>query len=153
MHQPHARTLDTLRKWSVLLDSAFRVPGTKFTFGWDPILGLIPGLGDLTTPIFAVLLLLQSVRMRIPRVVQVRMLINATIDFLIGSIPVIGDLFDFGWKANVRNLALLERHAHPETKATRSDWIFVLTIIGLLAAIAVIPLLFAAWLLSRFRLF
>jgi hypothetical protein len=136
----------------VILDSAFRVPGTQFTFGLDPILGLVPGLGDLTTPVFAVLLLVQSVRMRIPRVVQVRMLVNAGIDFLIGSIPIIGDLFDFGWKANVKNLTLLERYARPGSRATRADWIFVLIIIGLLAAIAIIPLLFAAWLLSRFRL-
>ena len=148
----HAEALATLRKWSVLLDSAFRVPGTRLTFGLDPILGLIPGIGDLTTPIFAVLLLVQSVRMRIPRVVQLRMLINAAIDFLVGCIPIIGDLFDFGWKANVRNLALLEHHAHPGSKATRGDWLFVLTIIGILVALAVIPVLFAAWLLSRFRL-
>lgn len=152
MHDPHDRTLATLRRWSVILDSAFRVPGTQFTFGLDPILGLVPGLGDLTTPVFAVLLLVQSVRMRIPRVVQVRMLVNAGIDFLIGSIPIVGDLFDFGWKANVKNLTLLERYAHPGSRATRADWIFVLTIIGLLAAIVLIPLLFAAWLLSRFRL-
>jgi hypothetical protein len=152
MHDSHDRTLATLRRWSVILDSAFRVPGTQFTFGLDPILGLVPGLGDLTTPVFAVLLLVQSVRMRIPRVVQVRMLVNAGIDFLIGSIPIIGDLFDFGWKANVKNLTLLERYARPGSRATRADWIFVLTIIGLLAAIVLIPLLFAAWLLSRFRL-
>jgi hypothetical protein len=80
------------------------------------------------------------------------MLVNAGIDFLIGSIPIIGDLFDFGWKANVKNLTLLERYARPGSRATRADWIFVLIIIGLLAAIAIIPLLFAAWLLSRFRL-
>ena len=153
MHDSHRRTLAALRKWSVLLDSAFRVPGTNLTFGLDPIIGLIPGLGDLTSPLFAALLLLHAVRMRIPRVVQVRMLINAAIDLLIGLIPVLGDLFDFGWKANVRNLALLERYAHPESTATRADWIFVLSIIGLLLALAVIPLIVAAWLLSQFRLF
>jgi hypothetical protein len=64
VHEPHARTLAALRKWSVLLDSAFRVPGTGLTFGLDPILGLIPGIGDLTTPLFAALLLLHGVRMR-----------------------------------------------------------------------------------------
>jgi uncharacterized protein DUF4112 len=148
----HIRTLAALRKWSVLLDSAFRVPGTNLTFGLDPIIGLIPGLGDLTSPLFAAVLLLHAVRMRIPRVVQVRMLINAAIDLLIGLIPVLGDLFDFGWKANVRNLALLERHAHPESKATRGDWIFVLSIVGVLVALAVIPLIVAAWLLSQYRL-
>ena len=149
----HARTLAALRRWSVLLDSAFRVPGTNFTFGLDPILGLIPGIGDLTSPIFAALLLLHAVRMRIPRVVQLRMLINAAIDLLIGVIPVVGDLFDFGWKANVRNLALLERHARPESPPTKGDWIFVLSIVGVLAVVALVPLLVTAWLLSRFKLF
>jgi len=153
VNESHTRTLAALRKWSVLLDSAFRVPGTNLTFGLDPIIGLIPGLGDLTSPFFAALLLLHAVRMRIPRVVQVRMVINAAIDLVIGLIPVLGDLFDFGWKANVRNLALLERYAHPESKATRADWIFVLSIIGVLIALAVIPLIVAAWLLSQFRLF
>ena len=153
MHESHVRTLAALRKWSVLLDSAFRVPGTNFSFGLDPILGLIPGLGDLTSPVFAALLLLHSVRMRIPRVIQMRMLINAALDLLIGLVPVVGDFFDFGWKANVRNLALLERYAHPGSKPSRGDWIFVLSIVGVLAALAVFPLLFAAWLLSRFQAF
>jgi hypothetical protein len=128
------------------------VPGTGLTFGLDPLLGLIPGIGDLTSPLFAALLLFHAVRMRIPRVVQLRMAINAAIDLLIGVIPVAGDLFDFGWKANVRNLALLEQHAHPGSTATRADWIFVLSIVGLLIALAVIPLVLAAWLLSRLRL-
>jgi hypothetical protein len=153
VRESDARTLAALRKWSVFLDSAFRVPGTNVTFGFDPILGLIPGLGDLTTPFFAALLLLHAVRLRIPRVVQVRMLINAAIDLAIGVIPFLGDFFDFGWKANVRNLALLERYARPGTTASRGDWLFVLGVIGVLAAVAVIPLLFTAWLLSRFQLF
>jgi uncharacterized protein DUF4112 len=153
MREQDARTLQALRKWSVLLDSAFRVPGTGMTFGLDPILGLIPGLGDLTTPFFSALLLLHAVRLRIPRVVQLRMLLNAAIDLAIGVIPVAGDVADFAWKANVRNLALLEQHAHPGAKASRSDWAFVLVVLGLLAAVAVVPLLFTVWLLSRFRLF
>jgi uncharacterized protein DUF4112 len=153
MRESDARTLAALRKWSVLLDSAFRVPGTSLTFGLDPILGLIPGIGDLTTPFFAGLLLVHAVRLRIPRVVQLRMLINAAIDLAIGFVPFIGDAFDFGWKANVRNLALLERYARPGSKASRGDWVFVLGVIGVLAAVAVIPLFFTAWLLSKFPLF
>src|SRR3954451_21641173 len=151
-HESHGRTLTALRKWSVLLDSAFRVPGTSLTFGLDPLLGLIPGLGDLTTALFAALLLLHAVRMRIPRVIQLRMLINALVDILVGFVPVIGDLFDFGWKANVWNLALLERYANPGSKPTKGDWIFVLTIVGVLVAVAVIPLALGLWLLSRFQL-
>jgi len=119
----------------------------------DARLGRIPGIGDLTTPFFAALLLLHAVRLRIPRVVQLRMLINAAIDLGIGFVPFIGDAFDFGWKANVRNLALLERYARPGSKASRGDWVFVFVVIGVLAAVALIPLFFTAWLLSRFRLF
>jgi hypothetical protein len=152
VHESHARTLAALRKWSVLLDSAFRVPRTRLTFGREPNIGLNPGLGDLTTPFFAAVLLLHAVRLRIPRVVQVRMLMNAALDLLLGLVPVAGDFFDFGLKANVRNLALLERYAQPGAKASRADWIFVLAVIGVLAAIAIVPLLLTAWLLSRFRL-
>jgi hypothetical protein len=153
VHKANARTLAALRKWSVMLDSAFRVPGTKLTFGLDPIIGLIPGLGDLTTPFFAAILLLHAVRFRIPRVIQLRMLINAVIDLAIGAIPFLGDFFDFGWKANVRNLALLERYAQPGARASRADWVFVLVIIGTLAAVAIVPILLSVWLLSRFHLF
>jgi hypothetical protein len=152
LRESDARTLAALRKWSVLLDSAFRVPGTNLSFGLDPLLGLVPGLGDLTSPLFAGILLLHAVRMRIPRVVQLRMVINAAIDFAIGFIPVLGDLFDFGWKANVRNLALLERHAHVGSRPTAGDWLFVSVVIGLLVATAVIPTLVAAWILSHIRL-
>jgi hypothetical protein len=147
-----ARTLAALRKWSVLLDSAFRVPGTKMTFGLDPILGLIPGLGDVTTPLFSALVLLHAVRWRIPRVIVLRMLINAVADLAIGAIPFLGDFIDFGWKANVRNLALLERYARPGTQASRGDWIFVVGVIGLLVALAVVPIVFTVWLLSRIKL-
>ena len=150
MRESDARTLAALRKWSVLLDSAFRVPGTNFRFGLDPVLGLIPGVGDITTPFFSALLLLHAVRLRIPKVVQLRMLLNAAIDLAMGLVPVVGDFFDIGWKANVRNLALLERHAHPEARATRADWAFVLIVLGLLALVAVTPLLLVGWLLSQF---
>lgn len=152
IRESDARTLAALRRWSILLDSAFRVPGTRMTFGLDPLLGLIPGLGDLTTPLFAALLLLHAVRMKLPRVVQLRMVLNAVIDLVIGVVPVVGDLFDFGWKANVKNLALLERYAHPGSRATAGDWLFVLIVVGLLVAAAVIPLVTAAWLLSKYSL-
>ena len=152
IRESDARTLAALRKWSVLLDSAFRVPGTRMTFGLDPIVGLITGLGDLTTPLFAAVLLLHAVRMKLPRVVQLRMVMNAVIDLAIGVIPVVGDLFDFGWKANVMNLALLERHAHIGSRPTAGDWLFVLIVLGLLMLAAAVPILTAAWLVSSFRL-
>jgi hypothetical protein len=90
--------------------------------------------------------------MKIPRVVQLRMVMNAAIDLAIGLLPVVGDLFDFGWKANVRNLVLLERHAHLGSKPTAGDWLFVWIVMGLLVAAVAIPLLLAAWLLSHIQL-
>lgn len=146
-----ARTLAALRRWSVLLDSAFRVPGTSLTFGLDPLFGLLPGVGDLVAPIFTGLLLLHAVRLRLPRIVQLRMLMNAAIDFAIGIVPVVGDLFDFGWKANVRNLALLERHARPGARAGVGDWVFVMGVIGVLALAALTPVLLLAWLVAHVR--
>jgi hypothetical protein len=143
------RAVAALRRWAVLLDSAFRVPGTPITFGLDPILGLFPGLGDLATPVFSILLMLHAVRLRVPRVVQLRMLMNSAIDFGLGAVPVIGDLFDVGWKANVRNLALLEHHAQPGVRPSTSDWVFVGGIIAALVVLALLPLMLLAWMLQH----
>jgi hypothetical protein len=137
-----------LRRWAVLLDSYFRVPGTNIRFGLDAILGLVPGLGDIPTPVFAGVLMLHGIRMRLPVVVQVRMLLNALLDMLIGAVPVLGDLVDVGWKANVRNLALLERHARPGVPPRRADYVFVWIFIAVLAAITVTPIVVLAWLLA-----
>ena len=134
----------------MLLDSAFRIPGTGIRFGLDAIVGLIPGLGDLSTPAFAALLLLQAVRMRLPLVVQARMVLNAGFDMLIGLVPILGDLVDIGWKANLRNLALLERHARPGVAPAQSDYVFVALCLAALAVIAITPVVLLVWLLSRF---
>ena len=149
---PREVTLDALRRWAVLLDSAFRVPGTTIRFGLDAIIGLVPGVGDISTPAFAALLLLQAVRMRLPLVVQARMVLNAALDMLIGIVPILGDLVDIGWKANLRNLALLERHANPGIPPARADYLFVTICIALLVLIAVAPVLLLGWLISRWSL-
>jgi hypothetical protein len=150
---PNPVALDALRRWAVLLDSIFRVPGTNIRFGLDAIVGLIPGIGDISTPVFAALLLLQAVRMRLPLVVQARMVLNAAIDMLVGLVPILGDLVDVGWKANLRNLALLERHARPGVAPSRADYYFVGVCLALLALIAVMPVMLLIWLLSRWPLF
>jgi hypothetical protein len=141
-------TLDALRRYAVLLDSQFRVPGTNIRFGLDAIIGLIPGIGDISTPVFAGLLLLQGVRMRLPFVVQARMVLNAAIDMLLGFVPVLGDLADVGFKANLRNLALLERHARRGVPPSRSDYVFVTICVIILAFVALSPILVLVWLLS-----
>jgi hypothetical protein len=140
--------LKALRHVSRLLDSAFVVPGTEYRIGLDPILGLVPGLGDLTSPLFAIALLWQSRDLGIPRVVQLRMIFNVAIDALVGLLPVAGDVFDFAWKANNRNIDLLERHAYEHRPPALVDWLFVTAAIVLLLVIASVPFLLAGWLIS-----
>ena len=136
----------------MLLDSQFRVPGTNIRFGLDAIIGLIPGLGDISTPVFAALLLLQGVRMRLPLVVQARMVLNAALDMLLGFVPLLGDLADIGFKANLRNLALLERHSARGVPPSRSDYIFVIVCLIVLAFVALAPIVVLVWLLTQWKL-
>ena len=140
--------LATLRRISELLDSAFVVPGTNYRIGLDPIIGLIPMVGDLASPIFTIGLLWQAYDLGIPKVVQLRMIFHAAIDALVGAVPFIGDLFDFGWKANQRNLALLERHAYEERHADAGDWLFVVAMSVLLMAIVALPFVVAGLVIS-----
>jgi hypothetical protein len=153
MQSPADRKLDSLRRWAALFDHAFRIPGTDIRFGLDPILGLVPGIGDLATPALSVLILVHGARLRVPKVVLARMVLNALIDFGVGAIPVVGDLFDFAWKSNDWNLALLERHARPGVGATRGDWIFVAACVAVVLLAAIVPLVLLAWLLRHVALF
>jgi hypothetical protein len=137
-----------LRKWATLLDSAFQVPGTQMRFGLDPVVGLIPGIGDIVTGFFSVMMLVHAVRLRVPKIVLARMTMNVGVDLLVGAVPVLGDLFDAGYKANLRNLALLERHAGGLVPPQRSDYVFVALCVLVIAALAALPLLLAFWLLS-----
>jgi hypothetical protein len=140
--------LEWLRRVSRLLDSATTVPGTSIRVGLDPILGLLPGLGDLVSPLFTMGILWQARELGIPRVVQLRMIFNVAIDTLFGLVPIIGDLFDVAWRANDRNMALLDRYAHEEHPASRGDWLFVILMLALLVVLAVTPFLVIAWVLS-----
>src|ERR1700752_2086265 len=147
-----ASTMEALRRWAVLLDSAFKVPGTNIRFGLDAIIGLVPGLGDLVAPIFTVVLLGTALRMRVPAVVVARMVLNAAIDMALGIVPLAGDIGDVFWKADLRNMALLERHARPGVPPTTADYWFVLGSIGAVVLVALVPFLLLVWLLTRFSL-
>ena len=142
------KRLDVLRRVSGMLDSAMLVPGTKIRFGLDPILGLIPGLGDFVSPLFTIGILWQARDLGIPKIVQLRMIFNVAIDTLVGIVPVAGDLFDVAWKANDMNMALLERHAYAENPASTRDWVFVSAMIALLVVLAVTPFLLLGWVTS-----
>jgi hypothetical protein len=149
------RGLELMRRWARIFDSAFRIPGTQITFGIDPILGFFPGIGDLASPIFSLFLLWHGARLRVPKIVLARMVLNVAIDTAVGVIPVVGDLFDFAWKANAWNLAQLEKHAMPGQRATSGDWLFVIICGTVVVLVAVVPLLLIwfglAWLGARLR--
>jgi hypothetical protein len=138
------RSLDKLRRMARLFDAQFRVPGTQIRFGIDPLIGLVPGVGDLASPLLTVAILWQAAKLRVPRIVLLRMVLNALIDAGVGALPVVGDLFDFAWRATDWNMALLERHAMPGRPATSADYLFV-TICGLVVVIAALIPILAAW--------
>jgi hypothetical protein len=140
------RNLDLMRRWARIFDSQFHIPGTNIRFGIDPILGLVPGIGDLATPVLSMFMVWHGARLRVPKVVLARMVLNALIDAVAGLVPVLGDLFDFGWKATAWNLALLERHAMPGQRATSGDYLFVILCMVLLAAAALLPIALLIWL-------
>jgi hypothetical protein len=142
-----------LRKWAVLLDSAFQVPGTKMRFGLDPIVGLIPGVGDIITGFFSVMIVIHAVRLRIPKVVIARMMLNTGLDLLVGAVPLLGDIFDAGFKANLRNLALLERHAYTSLSPTRGDYLVVAGCVLVVALLVTVPAVLLWWLLRTVRWF
>jgi hypothetical protein len=134
-----ARRIELLRRWSRLMDSAYRVPGTRIRFGWDPIVGLVPGVGDVATASFAVTILYHAYLLGVPKVVMGRMLLNILLDLAAGLVPVAGDVADIAWKSNSANLALLERHERPGVKPTSGDWaIVLLAIVVVTGAVALV---------------
>jgi hypothetical protein len=140
------RSLLWFRRLADLLDSRFRIPGTNIRFGLDPVLGLVPGFGDLASPAFTVALLVQAVYQGVPRVIMVRMLVTALLDALIGAVPIVGAAGDMVYRANLRNLALLERHARPGVAPTWGDRVFVLVAAGVFGLVLLVPVALALWL-------
>jgi hypothetical protein len=124
------------------------VPGTTYRIGLDPIIGLVPLIGDLVSPLFTIGILLQARELGVPKVVQARMLINVAIDTLVGIVPVVGDFFDFAWKSNRKNLALLELHAREDRGGSAADWAFVGLMITLVVLLAAIPFVVLGWLFA-----
>jgi Domain of unknown function (DUF4112) len=143
------RRLSALRSLKWWLDEAFRVPGTNLRFGWDPVVGLVPWVGDFLTAFMSGAIVLQAHSMRLPRVVQLRMLGNVAIDLLAGSIPFVGDAADFFWKSNKKNFALLEQHAYEVRPPSAGDWLFVAAILVAILGVALVPLAVLYWILEH----
>jgi hypothetical protein len=153
---PASRTR-RVRLLAKLLDNSIAIPGTGWKIGLDPIVGLIPGIGDLIGAVLSGYIILEAARADVPGFVLVRMLVNVGFDTLLGAVPAVGDLFDAAWKSNTRNVALLERHlsqqAHQPLGRGQSAGAIVLAVIALLAIVGVGLLLgiFAARLIWGWR--
>lgn len=124
-----------------LLDTAVRIPGTSFRVGLDPIIGLVPGVGDLLGGALSAYVLLLAARAGASRPVLLRMLANLGTDAVVGAVPLAGDLFDAGFKANARNLALLEQHVAAPRETRRASRLFVAGVVA--AAVAIVVLVVA----------
>ena len=124
--------LARLRRLAWWLDEGIRVPGTRIRFGLDPILGLVPGLGDVAGALLGGAILIEAYRRRLSRTTLVRMAANILVDTAAGAVPLLGDAVDFVWKSNRRNLDLLERHTFQASRAARTDRLWVLTVFGAL---------------------
>jgi len=126
-----------LENLSRYLDGLFRVPGTGWRFGLDAIIGLIPNVGDTITSFASFYILLAGVRYGVPKITLLRMALNIGLAYLVGTIPFIGDAFDFFWKSNKRNMDLIRERATGKDKGTTSDYLFVFAIIGFLVLLLI----------------
>ena len=129
-----------LERITLLMDKSIRIPGTGITFGLDPVIGLLfPVAGDAIGAIVSAYIVLVSVRYGLPKIVIARMVFNIAADFVVGSIPLVGDAADFVWKVNTRNLRLLNKYASGKQGSFWSDWAWVFLLFG-----ALFLLMFAA---------
>ncbi|MFB6300960.1 MAG: DUF4112 domain-containing protein [Halobacteriales archaeon] len=104
------RTLDRVRAVAVLLDDAIEIPRLGIRIGIDPIVGVLPIAGDVVTGLMSVYIIVEGIRLGLPRRALLRMLLNVLVDTGVGSLPVIGSIFDVVWRSNRRNVAIIERH-------------------------------------------
>jgi hypothetical protein len=104
------RRIKRIRNLAYLLDNSIRIPGTKYRIGLDPIIGLIPGVGDTIGAILSVYIVSESARLGVPKRTLLHMIYNIGVEALVGAIPIAGDIFDAAWKANAKNAALLDEY-------------------------------------------
>lgn len=142
------RSLTSLARLSRVLDGAIRIPGTEIRVGLDPILGLIPGLGDWAGALGSGYILLRAADMGAARPTLLRMAANIGIDLVAGSVPVLGDIFDLGWRANERNMALLRAHLDAPERRRRADRGFVVALVLGLGALLLLTVGLGLWLFA-----
>jgi hypothetical protein len=141
--------LDTLAR---VLDDIFEIPGTGIRFGLDAIVGLIPGIGDMITAAAGMLIVYAAWNRGLPKVTMGRMVANIAIDSLVGSMPIVGDIFDVAWKANRKNYELLTRaRSGVSRQHTLQDWLFLGLLLLMILGIVAIPLAVLYFLIYKMR--
>jgi hypothetical protein len=140
-----------LQRFAWLLDNSVPLPGLDFRIGLDAVLGLIPGFGEAAGVLLSTYIVHHAWRLGVPRSVLVRMWLNIVIEGVVGAVPLLGDIFDAAWKANMRNVALLEAHMHhPRRTAAASRTLIAALILAVLAIVA--GALAIGWLAVRWLL-
>ena len=141
-----ARRVERLAR---LLDRAVTIPGTRIGVGLDPILGLIPGVGDVATGALSIWIILEAARLGVPRATLVRMLGNVAVDTVGGSLPLVGDLFDFAWRSNSRNVDLLHEHVGSPVASTRASKLAVAGVILGVVVVVALGIAASVWLVRE----
>lgn len=137
--------LEPLRRLARQLENRFRIPGTPIRFGLDALVGLIPGAGDALTALTGSYALFIGAKLGAPPAVLVRMLANLAIDALVGAIPVVGDVFDVGWRATTKNLNLLERYVSDPHRTQRRSRLALIAAVTVLLGVVGISIAVALW--------
>jgi hypothetical protein len=125
------RRLVRLAWW---LDSSIPVPGTRFRFGLDALIGLVPGVGDVVGLAISSYIVAQAARLGAPRALLARMATNIGIETIVGAVPLLGDLFDAAWKANQRNVRLLDEYVRSPVRTQRTSVAFLAVLIAVMLA-------------------
>jgi len=146
----HSQKFEMARFLADLLDRRYTIPGTSIRIGLDPIIGLIPYVGDVIVSFAGAFILVVAAQSKLPKIVLVRMSLNIAINGMIGVIPILGDLFSVWFKSNVRNVELLERCVVGDRRAsTVGDWVFVVGLLLGIAFVVVGTVVGMIWLLAR----
>lgn len=151
LHRDEARNhllaiADILAK---VMDTTVRIPGTSWYIGLDPVLGLIPGIGDVLANLIGTVILGLATRLQLPRIVLARMSLNLLINGTVGAVPIVGDLFSVWFRSHSRNAALLREAAMRPDRETHADWFYVGGIIGGTVGLLLLTIAFMIWLVVK----
>lgn len=132
-----------------VMDTTIKIPGTSLYIGLDPLLGLIPGIGDVLANLIGTVILGLGTRLRLPRIVLARMSLNLLINGTVGAVPIVGDLFSVWFRSHSKNALLLREAAMKPDRETHTDWFYVGGIIGGTVGLLLLTIAFMIWLVYK----